>query len=116
MPTYTITNPTRAPRTILLTGASHTVLAGESKEIDLPDNIAEDERTAGMTVEKDGKAKSEPETEVEAETDDSDAEAEGDRFDNMTDDELRDFIEDATGERPHPRTGRPKLLAAAREA
>lgn len=36
-------------------------------------------------------------------------------FDDMEDDQLRDFIEKRDGERPHPRTGRVKLLAAAKK-
>ena len=105
MPSYLVTNPTKAQRTILLSGASHVLAPGESKPIELPDNIAEDERTAGMEV-----------SAVEAPSGDaSEPEGEGDNFDAMTEDELRDFIEDNTGERPHPRTGRAKLLAAARE-
>lgn len=110
MPAYIVKNPTRAPRTILLGTASHTILGGESKEIDLPDNIAEDERTAGMEVT--GKNAPKEASKEEPKPDEGEGE---DRFENMTDDELRDFIEDNTGERPHPRTGRAKLLAAARE-
>lgn len=102
MPTYLVKNPTKAPRVILLGGAGHLVLPGQEKPLDLPEGIAADERKAGMEVSAVEAPKSE--------------ESEGDdRFDNMTDDELRDFIEDNTSERPHPRTGRAKLLAAARE-
>lgn len=102
MPTYLVKNPTKAPRVILLGGAGHLVLPGQEKPIDLPEGIAADERKAGMEV-----------SAVEAP---KGGESEGDdRFDNMADDELRDFIEENTSERPHPRTGRAKLLAAARE-
>lgn len=103
MPTYLVKNPTKAPRVILLGGAGHLVLPGQEKPIDLPDNIADDERTAGMDV-----------SAVEAPSQ-RNAGDEEDRFSDLTDDELRDFIEDNTSERPHPRTGRAKLLAAARE-
>lgn len=102
MPTYLVKNPTKAPRVILLGGAGHLVLPGQEKPIDLPEGIAADERKAGMEVSAVEAPKG-----VESDSDD--------RFDNMTDDELRDFIEDNTSERPHPRTGRAKLLAAARE-
>lgn len=37
-------------------------------------------------------------------------------FDDMTDENLRDFIEKRDGDRPHFRLGRPKLLALARKA
>lgn len=101
MPAYVVTNPTKAPRVILLSGATHVLAPGASEPIDLPDNIAEDERTAGMEVAGGKITKDAPE-------------GNGDNFDAMTDDELRDIIEDKTGDRPHPRTGREKLLAAAR--
>ena len=108
MPAYIVKNSTRAPRTILLTGASHTLAPSEEKEIDLPDNIAEDERTAGMEVTGGEAAKESPKEEPKPDEGE-------DRFEGMEDDELRDFIEDNTRDRPHPRTGRAKLLAAARE-
>ena len=41
-------------------------------------------------------------------------ERKGDSIDAMTDNELRDLIEDRDGERPHHKTGRDKLLAMAR--
>lgn len=41
--------------------------------------------------------------------------AEGDRFDDMSDDALRGFIEDRTGASPRKNAARDKLLAAARE-
>lgn len=107
MPAYIVKNPTRAPRTILLTGASHTLAPGEEKEIVLPDNIAEDERTAGMEVTGGKESKGEASQQNAGDGED--------RFSDLSDDELRDFIEDNTGDRPHPRTGRAKLLAAARE-
>lgn len=112
MPAYIVKNPTRAPRTILLTGASYTLAPGEEKEIDLPDNIAADERTAGMEVTGKNAPKEAPKEAPKAEPKPDEGE---DRFEGMEDDELRDFIEDNTGDRPHPRTGRAKLLAAARE-
>ena len=40
--------------------------------------------------------------------------SESDSIDAMTDNELRDLIEDRDGERPHHKTGRDKLLAMAR--
>lgn len=42
------------------------------------------------------------------------SEADGDPIANMSDNELRDLIEDRDGERPHHKTGRDKLLAMAR--
>ena len=111
MPLYTVTNPTRAPRTIILAGAGYAIAPGAtSQPLELPDNIAADERAAGMTVEAVGEAKSAPEPEADA----SEPDAEGDKFDAMTDEALRDFVEDATGDRPHHRAGREKLLTLAR--
>lgn len=37
-------------------------------------------------------------------------------FDAMSDDELRAIVESKEGKRPHPKTGRAKLLARAMEA
>lgn len=41
---------------------------------------------------------------------------EADAYDGMSDEALRDMIEEKTGDRPHPRTGRAKLLDAVRAA
>lgn len=40
--------------------------------------------------------------------------SESDSFADLSDNELRDLIEDRDGERPHHKTGRDKLLAMAR--
>lgn len=40
--------------------------------------------------------------------------SESDSFADLSDNELRDMIEDRDGERPHHKTGRDKLLAMAR--
>lgn len=115
MPLYTIANPTRAPRTIILAGAGYAIAPGAtSQPLELPDNIAADERAAGMAVEAVGEAKAAPEPEAVEPDDLSEPKAEGDKFDAMTDEELRDFVEDATGDRPHHRAGREKLLTLAR--
>lgn len=38
----------------------------------------------------------------------------GDKFDALSDDDLRIYLAGRDGKAPHPKTGRPKLLAAAR--
>lgn len=101
MPKVTLHNPRKAGRLVFVEGGSVHIPPGKSADVELTDAQIETEKKAGLEVEGASKSKSlvgEKGSEVfnpEQETD------EGDKFDAMNDDELREYIEAETGDKPH---------------
>lgn len=75
---------------------------GETKSLDFNGKLPSAFKSEGRQA-----AKAEPKPEPVVET-------EQDEFDVSSDEELRDFIEEKTSDRPHHKTGRSKLLEMAR--
>lgn len=101
-----ITNTSKAKQGLrLASGKVVWIDPGESKDIDYNGKLP-------SALKSDGGKKVVEKAEDEPASDESE---EGDRFSDMTDDELRAFIEEETGDEPHHRTGRPKLLEMARK-
>ena len=100
MPKVTLSNPRKKGRFVSVDGGSVHIPAGESRDMELTDEQIEAEKKAGLTVE----SKSEPEPET----------GEGDRFDDMSEEELRDYIETETGDKPHWKASPDTLREKAR--
>ena len=99
MPKFTVTNPRKSARTIFTASGQVKIMPGYSANVELTDAQAESEAIAGMTVNKIDAPEGKPEA---------------DKFDAMSDDDLREFIEAETGEKPHWKAKRKTLLSAAR--
>lgn len=122
MPKVKITNNTKAPQGFYervpdmpegvdASRAPTFVPPGGSKMLDLTDEHLREAKRLGQHIAIEEVAGDAPEDQRRAGGDDA-----PDDFDRMTDEELQAFIADRDGKKPHPATGRPKLLANARGA
>lgn len=94
MPTVTVKNPRKAYRTIFpVSGGKAVVPPGGMADVDLTDAEIETEKAAGLSV---GDAPAKP-----APTPTPELSEESDKFSDMTEQELRDYIETETGDKPH---------------
>lgn len=114
---HKVTNTTKDERRAIFTGEGYvTIEPGQSKIVDV-DEADLKANKAFFKAEKADQADADAD-EVVLETDRINPPVALENADGpyagMTDEALRDMVEEKTGDRPHPRTGRAKLLDALR--
>jgi len=113
-----LTNTTDKDRRAIYTAEGYvTIEPGQSKVVDVSD--ADLEANKDYFKHEDADQSDADEEEAVLETDRINPPVslpEADAYDGMSDEALRDMVEEKTGDRPHQRTGRAKLLAAVRAA